>query len=419
MSLIQIITYFLIDVTMSFAMIYCYSKFSGNKIYLNFKKIIGVLFLSSLILINNFYNIVSFRFITSIIISLLTNKLVFQDNNKDIIYYTFIYAILSILIEIGLSTFLINTTKNISIFNNQIVLKIVFSILETFILILIVKISLLINFIKKIRQNINFYTTAITILLFLNIIIAYRAYDVNNKLMVIISIITIIFICIFIKVIVNDKYNLRILEEKNKNIKESYKAYSETIDQCKEFKHNIKNELYSLKSILPFKYQKIINNLLTKYDTKYEWINKIEEIPEGLQGIIYLKIKEAKIKKVNILLNTKKEISTNEKDYIDLCNILGILIDNAIDASILTKNKIIEININETKEYTDIKMLNTFVNSIDLNNIGKKNYSTKEYKSGIGLNYIKNVKNNNIKVNFSIINNLFITNIKYIKNSNS
>ena len=154
-----------------------------------------------------------------------------------------------------------------------------------------------------------------------------------------------------------------------------------------------------------------------------ENIFKIKQKCLGLDNLKIIEDKEYNAKVLNSELEEKLSgiflDMDNEKDYIDLCNILGILIDNAIDASILTKNKIIEININETKEYTDIKMLNTFVNSIDLNNIGKKNYSTKEYKSGIGLNYIKNVKNNNIKVNFSIINNLFITNIKYIKNSNS
>ena len=416
MSLIQFISYYLIDVMMSFTMVYFYSKLSNKKANLTLQKIIYILFLSFLILINNFYNIASFRFITSIAISLITNKIVFKDSYKNIIYYTFIYSILSILIELILSILLVNLTKSIDIFNNQVILKVFFSLLETILLLFIVKINSLINFVMKIKKNISFYFIGLTILLFCNILLVFRGNDINNIVTLLFSIMSIIYICVFVMTIVNDKYNLRILEEKNQNIKESYKAYSETIDQCKEFKHNIKNELYSLKSILPVKYQKNINNLLTKYDTKYEWINKIEEIPEGLQGIIYLKIKEAETKKVKIILNTKKEISANEKDYMDLCNILGILIDNAIDASILTKNKIIEININEAKEYTDIKMLNTFVNSIDLNNIGKKNYSTKKYKSGIGLNYIKNVKNNNIKVNFSIINNLFITNIKYIKN---
>ena len=124
---------------------------------------------------------------------------------------------------------------------------------------------------------------------------------------------------------------------------------------------------------------------------------------------------EAKNKKIKVYINSQKKINTSDKDYLDLCNIVGILLDNAIEASEQTKNKIIEINITETKNEILIKISNNFVNKVDINKIGKKNYSTKELKSGIGLNYIKKVNNSKIKVKFFIINDIFITNIFYKK----
>ena len=58
-------------------------------------------------------------------------------------------------------------------------------------------------------------------------------------------------------------------------------------------------------------------------------------------------------------------------------------------------------------------LINIFNNKIDLNKISKKNYSTKEIKSGIGLYYISKINNNNIDVKYKIINNLFIFKIIY------
>jgi len=81
------------------------------------------------------------------------------------------------------------------------------------------------------------------------------------------------------------------------------------------------------------------------------------------------------------------------------------------------KSKVIEVNFKEINKSLNIRISNKYINDIDVNKIGNKNYSTKEYKSGLGLNFIKSIKNSKIKVNFKIVDNLFITDILYsVKN---
>lgn len=212
---------------------------------------------------------------------------------------------------------------------------------------------------------------------------------------------------------INDKYNIKILKEKNKNIKDSYEAYYKTIEECRIFKHNLKNTMYALKTKLPEKNQKEFDDLLQKQMKEFEWINNISVIPEGLQGLIYLKIKEAKNKKINIILNSENHINIKNKDYFYLCETIGILIDNAIEASIKSNSHTVVIDIDENEKRLKIDIINIFNNKIDLNKISKKNYSTKEIKSGIGLYYISKINNNNIDVKYKIINNLFISKIIY------
>lgn len=60
-----------------------------------------------------------------------------------------------------------------------------------------------------------------------------------------------------------------------------------------------------------------------------------------------------------------------------------------------------------------LKVINKFSNKINLNEIGNKDYSTKNRNSGLGLNYISKIKNKNIKTNIQIVNNLFIASIEY------
>ena len=91
-----------------------------------------------------------------------------------------------------------------------------------------------------------------------------------------------------------------------------------------------------------------------------------------------------------------------------------ILIDNGIDACVNNNDsKIILLEIFNEKKKLHFKIVNPFNNIIDTNKIGDKNYSTKAIKSGIGLNYISNIKNKNIKIHRKIINNIFITDVEY------
>ncbi len=411
MGIGNFLIYYIGELFMTFTVIFCYAKLTSQKIYFNLKNLISLIVFAIIFLINNLYNLVSLRYLCSLIIYFALNKIWFKNNVKYTLSYTIICSIITIIVELALSYALLYKFKNIGELNNSVIVKFLFTVIDCIFLIFIFKYRYTVNFINKIKRNINFYSVSMSIILFLNLIVVYRGVSFENKTLIILSIVCIIFIIITFKVIINDKYNIRILEDKNKHLKETYDAYSNTIDEYKEFKHNLKNELYSLKVALPEEYQPIVNKIILKYNKETDWINRIDKMPQGIQGILYLKIHEAENKKVKIIVNTKIFTKFENNNFLDLSNVIGILIDNAIDASSLTKNKIIVVNIEETKSFINIKMINKFINSIDLNQIGKKNYSTKVYKSGLGLNSLKKLKSNNLKVNFNIVNDLFITNI--------
>ena len=405
MSLIRFLIYYLLSMIITYVVTYCYAKITLQPIRYTKKKVLLILCILIVSVLNNLYNIISARYLCSIFIYILINLILFKNNLKYTVFNTVICSIITIIVELILSGIMLYKIKNINELNNNILLKVTFTLIDCVCLIMIFRNIKIIDILHKIKQNFNFYTISFLIILFINIILAFKGISLDNYILIIISIMCSIFIVIIFKTIINDKYNIRILEDKNKHLKETYDAYSNTIDEYKEFKHNLKNELYSLKVALPEEYQPIVNKIILKYNKETDWINRIDKMPQGIQGILYLKIQEASYKKVKIF--TKFE----NNNFLDLSNVIGILIDNAIDASSLTKNKIIVVNIEETKSFINIKMINKFINSVDLNQIGKKNYSTKVYKSGLGLNSLKKLKSNNLKIKFNIVNDLFITNI--------
>ena len=220
-------------------------------------------------------------------------------------------------------------------------------------------------------------------------------------------------------------------------------------------KHNLKHDLSSIRPYLSVDKQSLLTNIIKKYNVEYQWLNTLDTIPEGLEGIIYLKKNEADKNKVNFIINYNCALKIKDKDFLDICDILGIMMDNAIEASsVLEKKGIVYLSAYDVGNKIYISIKNNFKNIIDMNRIGTKDYSTKNRKSGIGMYYIeKNDKPNrlvrilklikvedntitvpicekttskqieklakeknnnpNIKTKFKIINNLFVSTIIY------
>ena len=94
---------------------------------------------------------------------------------------------------------------------------------------------------------------------------------------------------------------------------------------------------------------------------------------------------------------------------------MGIVIDNAIEASSKTNNKYILIDI-----YNDngivIEISNSFKGKVDINSINDKYYSTKGKNRGLGLFIInKLIKSSNISYEQFINDSIFTTIIKIKK----
>lgn len=403
------------ELIMIIAVLYIYKSNYDKKFKPTILNIISILLITGLAIVNNLYNPVLIRGLLSVLVIMALITIVFKENFKKSIIFSTIYIVTCIFVEIITCLILSLFVKDINMLNENIYLKFIFSIFNNLILLMIFRFKYIRKLLSKLENSvynkINLLGIIILTILLLNSISVMRAIDLKNIYFINLSIVILFYAVFTITTIMSDKHNIKLLEEKNNELHNSFDAYAKTIDEYRILKHNLKNDLYTLKAGLNDEEQNKINTIIKKYNKNCEWINRIDKVPKGLQGILYLKEKEAKENKIQLILNTKKEIETNDKDFMDICGIVTTLIDNAIDASKKSKSRVILVNITETKKNINIEIINKFISPVDCEKIGNKNYSTKEYKSGLGLNYIKNIKNNNIKVEFKIINNLFISNV--------
>ena len=116
---------------------------------------------------------------------------------------------------------------------------------------------------------------------------------------------------------------------------------------------------------------------------------KIEEI----KGLIYSKLLKALEENLNITLDLKDSITEMDINTSDLIRILGIFLDNAIEASKETEEKYLYLGLLQTEECTYIRVENSVNHHSPqmVEQIYQNGFSTKGKNRGIGLANVEKI----------------------------
>lgn len=260
--------------------------------------------------------------------------------------------------------------------------------------------SVIYNFLKKITINLSNKITLlffIIILFSINFLFVSLYYQVDSRIFVLINtIISIIYVIIVFRVFSIENKYVKMSTKYNTTLS-SLKEYEEILDKYKIMNHENKNDLLMIRNMIIKKdkdVDKYIDKLIDvkiKDDEKAMYETSI--IPSGgLRAVIYSKILIMKDRKVKNKLHVDKAIrGVDLTDYsdefvLDLCKILNIYMDNAIEAAEQTKKKEVLIQLFlDSKDNFNISITNTYSGSIDETKIGTKGYTTKGDGHGYGL----------------------------------
>ena len=206
---------------------------------------------------------------------------------------------------------------------------------------------------------------------------------------------------------------------------ESLKSYEGMLNQYKVANHENKNQLLLIRNMSKNKklneyIDKLIDNKEKDDNNIY---NKIKMIPSNsIRAALYSKILLISNKKISYNIAVDRKISS--KDFInlsvntilDICNILNVFIDNAIDEVSNYEDGQILNEFNKINDEIEIAVSNTCRNDIHMNKLYDEGYSTKGNDHGYGLVVVKNTcdESSIIRNKTEFINNIF-TQYIYIK----
>ena len=430
-SLIYNLNILLTFVTLIVSIVYCINIFLSH----TFKKWeLLILSLSSSLVF-----IISIGIFNFVPIALLVIPFFFYLFKKNIQYlvikFTFLVLYLIILAQssnIILSLFLAAIKiieYNYSIFlQNILFLSLLFLITKRINIILN---SVVKNIIPSEKYKYILYFCALCTLTTYYIFLMYSIFKGSSyiRLLSVITGLIFILLCTYITVSVlknikletNNKIESAKLEQQKKYIL----ALEKNNNEIRKFKHDFNNIILGLDGYInnddfnKEKLKKYFNSTIMNFNNNIELNNiviaKLNSIKvSSLKSLITNKVLVAQNNNIDADINIEGEITDFYTDEMQLSRILGILLDNAIEASLeVTDDKKIEINIIQIDKTTDIQISNTFNNTgTPITDFNKEGFSTKGTNRGLGLSSAHEIANKlNMLLNTEIDGNTFIQNL--------
>ena len=183
--------------------------------------------------------------------------------------------------------------------------------------------------------------------------------------------------------------------------------YNDESKEYRDMRHNLLNDLLAIKTS---KFNdEVIDRMVRKYKKNYQIDNDLKTNEFGINGILDIKMKNAEMLGVKIALNDLTKFY-EKIDYLRLCEAIGIVMDNAIEAAMDLDEKIVYVDIDTDKGF-HMKVINKFLNAVDIDKMFINNYSTKKRSSGLGLNYLYGLKSKGIYTKINIVDDTFVVSI--------
>ena len=426
--------YFFQALINSIAVIYVISELINRKIDFKNHKIYITLFLFVLISIITFIYVDDLlRFLTMTITALIGNYYLFRLNIKETIISTVFEQLIVFISEIVLVIFSIFVFKAT---NYQITNDFLGNLFYVTLISLLMIVFINFKFVKKVYNffsKITFKVNVKRLSLYTLIIIASVNFlFVSNFLYVdfhkvfLINIILIIAYSFILFYALYEQNENEKFKEENRVLIESLNEYEKMLDHQRIDNHENKNQLLVIKGMIDNNDEKVSKYLDEIIKEKREdneiLYNQAKRIPSGgLQGLVYQKMLVMQDNHIQIHLDVSKKIrnfdftDTFSNMNYDICRVIGVFLDNAIEE--VTKNKVTEREILISMYIDDcfiIEISNRVNNKIQIDNISKKGYTTKRKGRGYGLALVDQIikKNNNLKLETIIANGNFIQRLK-------
>lgn len=375
--------------------------------------------------IPNQLRFISFVIATSIIIYLTLNI-----NDRKLVLYSFNIEIISSISELIVTLILVLFgVKSTEIVNNNFY-NLLANVLISILSIIIVNIGfikkLICKFINIFDRNRKLLNYLYIFIVMLYLIVLKNGFELILKSNYYINILFMFSIIIVIVIVLRNELKYEQLKEENKQMLNYVTKYEKIITAQGKTNHEFKNQLMVIRGYAQMHSDKILEYIdeivkdSNKAGSSY-LISQLNNFPDGgIKGLLYYKLSIMEDENIKYSINVEKGVKTKLKtlsinNYKNITKILGVLLDNAIDASKKSKHKKINISVIKDNKNIIFKIYNTYKGKIDIEKVGT-GYTSKGKGHGYGLRLVKDIINENkvFDISHDLEDNYFVSSL-YIK----
>lgn len=382
-----------------------------------------------------FYGIISFflvpnqyRFLVFLVVSSLIIKFLLKINDKKVILYSFntevLLSISEVIVTVSFVQFGIDSKMIVDNYTYNLFANVLVSILA----IIIVSLPFVENILRKINtlfdKNKKLIRYFYIFIVALYLVVLKNGFELILKSNYYINLLFVALVVLIIMLIVKNESKYEQLKEENKQMLNYVTKYEKIITAQGKTNHEFKNQLMVIRGYAQMHSDKIIDYIdevvedSNRAGSSY-LTSQLNNFPDGgIKGLLYYKLSIMDDYFIKYTMNVEsgvksklKSLSTNS--YKNITKMLGVLLDNAIDASKKSKNKKINISVSKDKNTVIFKIYNTYKGKIDIEKIGT-GYTTKGKGHGYGLRLVNDIVNENniFEVTHELEDCYFVSNLK-------
>lgn len=338
---------------------------------------------------------------------------VFKSDISNSVYFAFTYEMLVFVSEIVLSVLILFIFKlDGSEYSNIPFSLLISTILNCFLVYLLSRIKFISKNIRKlnhiIKKNNKDWIYIILIMILMVLFIFFNRYKMNNSTEYFVNTAMAIFVVVSFVYVIYNKFQRQAIEDKYNESMEYVLRYEKIINEQGKKNHEYNNQLMVIKGYInkPERLSEYLDEVIGEHKTGQNYtVKQLGFLPDGgVKGLLYHKLSKMEDNNIKYYLYVDQNLKDKDiesfdlKTYRDLTKLLGVFLDNAIDAALKSKEKEIEVELKDKDDCLLLTISNTYDKNTDINKVGKSGFTTKGVGHGFGLSIVKDIAKTNSEI---------------------
>lgn len=372
-----------------------------------------LIFLPLLLIIHVYFNGITKLVLSILLVVISLYVSLFKKDISNSVYYAIVYEMLVFISEVFISVIFVSIFKiNLTSYEKFQFSLLIFSICNCFMVYLLSKIKFINKNVKKLNsiilKNHKDWIYIIIIVVLMSFLIVFNRNNLGSDVDYYINAGMVIFVVFSLIYVIYNKFQRQAMEEKYNESMEYVLRYEKIINEQGKKNHEYNNQLMVIKGYInkPERLSEYLDEVIGEHKTGQNYtVKQLGFLPDGgVKGLLYHKLSKMEDNNIKYYLYVDQNLKDKDiesfdlKTYRDLTKLLGVFLDNAIDAALKSEEKEIEVELKDKDDCLLVIISNTYDKSADINKVGKSGFTTKGAGHGFGLSIVKDIARTNSEI---------------------